>query len=242
MGGGDHAGHAEVPCGEVTAIRVRKGRSDRVVVEFEGSSRVELADVVVQQAGVHTGTVLSDEDVARLHEEDEPHRARSRALKILATKDRSVEEMRSRLQRAGFSEEVASGTVAWLEGIGYLDDRRFAEAFISQRLAGGVGERRVRSDLARLGVDRHLADELLEAASADHEAADAREEALLHTVRRRFGRQFATDPRAAQRRLAGFLVRRGYGWDLVERLASALKEEAAGEGDESTDPPADSPG
>lgn len=49
---------------------------------------------------------------------------------------------------------------------------------------------------------------------------------MLTTVRRRFGAQFVTDPETAERRLAGFLVRRGYDWETIGRVARALRLEA----------------
>ena len=54
---------------------------------------------------------------------------------------------------------------------------------------------------------------------------------MLALVRRRFGRQFAVDPDGAERRLAGFLVRRGYDWETIGRVvreaaARKLAEEA----------------
>jgi SOS response regulatory protein OraA/RecX len=53
--------------------------------------------------------------------------------------------------------------------------------------------------------------------------------ALEQTVRRRFGAQFAAEPQAAERRLAGFLARRGYDWDTIGRLARTLRDEAGDE-------------
>ncbi len=55
-------------------------------------------------------------------------------------------------------------------------------------------------------------------------------DALEQTVRRRFSSQFAADPQAAERRLAGFMARRGYDWDTIGRMARTLRAEAAGLG------------
>ena len=94
----------------------------------------------------------------------------------------------------------------------------------AEKQRGGWGPRRIRAELAAKGVERSVVDETL--ASLDEAGSPASEEggaALEQTVRKRFARQFATDPEAAERRLAGFLARRGYDWDTIGRLSRMLR-------------------
>ncbi|MFH0915589.1 MAG: regulatory protein RecX [bacterium] len=210
----------------ITGLKVRKGRSDRIAVHLDGAFALELATVLVDQAGLRTGELLTTAAQGRLLEQDAPHRARSRALRLLAARDRSRGEVESRLRKSGFDPEVIADTVTWLEGLGYLDDGRFAATYAAERLRAGWGERRVRAELRRKGVDRILVERSLEAEGVNAQAASEGADALLAAVRRRFGAQFATDPDAAERRLSGFLVRRGYDWEMIGRVARALRTEA----------------
>ncbi len=98
----------------------------------------------------------------------------------------------------------------------------------------------MRAELRRKGVDQGLVEAALEAEGVNAEAAAEGADSLLATARRRFGAQFVSDPEGAERRLAGFLVRRGYDWDTVGRVARALRLEAGAELD--ADPDADSAG
>ena len=82
-------------------------------------------------------------------------------------------------------------------------------------------------ELSGKGVERSHIDEVL--ASQEQEGRDGATEggteaadALERTVRRRFSSQFVSDPDAAERRLAGFLARRGYDWDTIGRMARML--------------------
>lgn len=209
--------------GEITAIKIRKGRPDRVVVYIDGSGGPELAATVVQGAGLRVGLVLSTEDLDLLEDQDRPHLARSRALATLATRDRSVSEMEARLAQAGFTDGVIGETLQWLTGLGYLDDRRYAERYSAEKLKTGWGERRIRVELARRGVDRTLVDEVLLQLGGDDEAVAEREGALLRLLQRRFGPQFVSDPKAAERKLIGFMARRGYGWDDIDRVVQQLR-------------------
>jgi regulatory protein len=212
--------------GVITALIVRKGRSDRIAVYLDGGFALELAAVLVDQAGLRRGDLLTVEARDRLIEDDAPYRARSRSLRLLALRDRSRGEVESRLQTLGFAPKVIAGTVEWLQGLGYLDDGRFATSYAADRLRAGWGERRVRAELRRKGVDQDLVEAVLEAGGVNAQAAAEGADSLLATARRRFGAQFASDPQGAERRLAGFLVRRGYDWDTVGRVGRALRLEA----------------
>jgi regulatory protein len=212
--------------GVITALRVRRGRPDRIAVHLDGVIAFELATVVADEAGLRVGDQLTVEMQHGLLEQDAPHRARTQAVRFLAARDRSRHEVESRLRTSGFAAEVIAETVAWLQGLGYLDDARYASNYASERLKAGWGERKVRAELRSKGVDRATVERALEeeespAARATGEVT----EAVLESVRRRFGAQFGSDPEAASRRLAGFLGRRGYDWETVDSVARALRRE-----------------
>jgi regulatory protein len=210
----------------ITALTPRSGRADRVAVRLEGGRVLELATTVVDSAGLRTGDLLMAEEQERLLAEDAPHRARSRSLRLLALRDRSRREVELRLRKLGFDAEVVADTVEWLEGLGYLDDGRFAASYAEARLRAGWGEARVRAELKRAGVDRVLVERALEVDGPNSQAANGGADSLLAAARRRFGAQFAADPEAAERRLAGFLIRRGFDWEAVGRVARVLRLEA----------------
>jgi regulatory protein len=212
--------------GAITALTVRKGRSDRIAVYLDGAFALELAAVLVDQAGLRRGDLLTAEAQDRLVEEDAPYRARSRSLRLLALRDRSRGEVESRLQTVGFEPEVIASTISWLQGLGYLDDGRFATNYAADRLRAGWGERRVRAELRRKGLDQGLIEAALGPEGVNAQAAAEGADSLLATARRRFGAQFVSDPERAERRLTGFLVRRGYDWGTVGRVARALRLEA----------------
>jgi regulatory protein len=216
--------------GVVTALVVRRGQQERVAVHLDGRPAFELSSLVADGAGLRAGDLLTAERQQELLGQDAPYRARERALRLLALRDRSVREIQVRLRQAGFEAGTVDETVRWLAGLGYLDDRRFAEAYSAEKQRGGWGPRRVRAELAAKGVERSVVDETL--ASLDDAGSPASEEggaALEQTVRKRFARQFAADPEAAERRLAGFLARRGYDWDTIGRLSRMLRGEASSE-------------
>jgi regulatory protein len=233
-GGRDSEDREPLDGGTITALAVRTGRSDRTVVHLDGVPAFELATAVAQLADLRVGRFLSPEALSQLEHEDQPYRARSRALALLTTRDRSSREVGSRLTRLGFAPDVVAGTIEWLVERGYVDDERFVERYSAEKLRAGWALRRVRTELARQGLERELVDRVLEATAEDDEAVTVRDDALLDTLRRRFAGQLATDRKAAERRMTGFLARRGYDWPTIDRMTRRLREEAGGEDDGGT--------
>jgi regulatory protein len=138
---------------------------------------------------------------------------------LLAARDRSAREIETRLGALGFSAETISSTVDWLREREYLDDRRYAEHYASEKLRAGWARRRILSELLRHGVARGVAEEVVASTELDSEVAgEDAERALVETLVRRFGLQYSRDPAGTRRRITGFIARRGYEWEAAERL------------------------
>ena len=216
--------------GGVTALVLRRGRAERVAVHLDGLRAFDLSSLVADGAGLRAGEPLTAERQQELLHQDAPYRARERALRLLGLRDRSRREIGMRLRQAGFEPGVIDETVEWLAGLGYLDDRRFAGAYAAEKQRSGWGSRRIRAELAAKGVERSVVDEAVAAREdAGSGASEEADTALEDVVRRRFGGQFAADPEGAERRLAGFLARRGYDWDTIGRMTRVLRAAAASE-------------
>src|SRR5256714_11857125 len=109
-----------------------------------------------------------DEEEARpprpLDMEKARERTLQRAVKLLAAKPRSVEELRERLLEKEWTDEATVAyALAKLKEYGYLDDERFAFGFASYRVRQKpVGRQRLARDLRSKKVPMETADTALE--------------------------------------------------------------------------------
>jgi regulatory protein len=214
--------------GVVTALVARRGQAERVAVHLDGRRAFDLSSMVADRAGLRVDDLLTAQQQQELVDQDAPYRARELALRLLGLRDRSRREIAMRLRQAGFEPGVADQTVEWLARLGYLDDGRFAAAYVAEKQRGGWGPRRIRAELAGKGVERSAVDQAVAALEDSGSGASAeRDAALEDVVRRRFGGQFAADPEGVERRLAGFLARRGYDWDTIGRMTRMLRADAS---------------
>ena len=80
-------------------------------MHLDGHRAFELSSLVADGAGLRAGDLLTAERQQELLGQDAPYRARERALRLLALRDRSVREIEVRLRQAGFEAGTVDETV-----------------------------------------------------------------------------------------------------------------------------------
>jgi regulatory protein len=196
--------------GTVTDMKSQTRDPERVSIFIDGSFSFGIALEIALAEGVRVGEVLDAERVKALVAKDEVGRATGSALNLLARRPRSSQEVRTRLRQKGFAEPAIDQALERLENWHYVDDADFARYWVENREANRPrGRRLLEQELRHKGVDREIARSAIDAAEPDEFAAALE----LATGK---ARSYANlEPQVARRRLAGFLGRRGYGFDVI---------------------------
>jgi regulatory protein len=130
---------------------------------------------------------------------------KDRALRLLSVRSRSRAELRWRLHRAGYQSDEVESALHDLEAVGLIDDERFARELAEAKRRRGMGRRAGMAALRSKGVDRDLAERVVEQVHPDDE-----EDRAYELARGRLERLRALPPDVVHRRLVGYLIRRGY--------------------------------
>ena len=138
--------------------------------------------------------------------------AYDRALGMLARREYSQRELRTRLARAGCDEGEAEIAIDKLRGQHFQDDQRFGEMLVHARVGQGYGPTRIRAELRTHGIDAAAIQTLLDAAEIDWPALAAAQ------LRKKYAGKPAAD--AAERaKRAAFLLRRGFAAETARIVA-----------------------
>lgn len=216
--------------GTVTRVSPQQATAERMNIFLDGRYAFSLSVRALTEYPVSVGDHLSQRDIARLRNADEPDRATTAALNLLAHRGRSERELRQRLGQKGYTPEAIDETIRRVFDWGYLDDERFAASWVEQRQAGKPRSRRALAhELREKGVARETIETTLEEASID-EVADAR-----RLAEDKWRKEHALPPDKRRQRTAAYLARRGYGWDVARQVLNELAD-----GAEAEDPPIDS--
>lgn len=153
-------------------------------------------------------------DPSTLPLDEQVEAAREAALRLLAVRERSSADLRTRLRQKGYSAEAVTRVVSRLVETGLQDDSRYAESYAEAARGRGVASRRVGLELRARGVE---IDAAVAASTSRPEDEAARARALAV---RRASSLAGLPPEVRARRLSGFLARRGYPSDLVQAIVS----------------------
>ena len=147
--------------------------------------------------------------MARVEREGDLRRA---ALDLLARREHSREELRTKLRRRGADPSAIDPLLERLDAEGLQSDARCAEALARSSVRRGKGPLRIRAELRAHGVDDAVADSAL--AALDEPWAELAQSAR----RKRFG-EALPDTREDRARQARFLEQRGF---TTEHIRAAL--------------------
>ena len=98
----------------------------RYRVCLQGEADLVLYGKELKQFGIAEGTDLSPEQYRRILEEVLIPRARKRAMHILERMDQTTAQLREKLQRSQYPEQVVEDAIAYVASFHYIADERFA--------------------------------------------------------------------------------------------------------------------
>ena len=147
-----------------------------------------------------------------------------RAARLLAAKQRSIEELRERLlEGRGATKANVEEVIARLREYGYLDDAKFAQSYASIRLRERpIGRRRLSRDLWLKKVDKQTAEAALDEVFDATPESDLIDRAIAKRIRLRGKPKTREDAK----KLFDHLLRQGFEFDLVsDRIRSLAKND-----------------
>jgi regulatory protein len=150
--------------------------------------------------------------------EHDTYKAYNYCLYLLGRRFYSVEEINRKLREKRYDREIIEAIVSLLEDEGFLDDGRFAEAWVRDRINFKPrGRVMLTRELKQRGVDDCIIDKVLDGEYPDDETGLARraiapKKQYYLALRRDIG----------VRRVKGFLVRRGFAFATVRRIIDEI--------------------
>ncbi len=143
----------------------------------------------------------------------EVRKAEESALRFLAQRDHSRQEIQRKLRIKGFTPEEIEKALKWLEERGSLDDLRYAQklafSLAQEKL---LGPQRISQKLFQKGIPAELAREAVERAD---EALAASERLRIIMSRKLGGRSLGEIFPSERRKLASYLRQRGFLWEDI---------------------------
>jgi regulatory protein len=211
----------------VTAIERQKRNPSRVNVYLDGAFAFGVDDEVLFRHPLHEGDALTESYIDEALLSDERVRAKGKALRLLGHRALTAGELRDRLEAKEFSDRTIRRVIEDLSRVGLLNDAAFAESFVHDRMTlKPCSKRMLVVELTRKGLSEEEAVRIVDASYGPASEAE-----VAAGLARKKARSLAGgDPLARKRKIADFLFRRGFGWDVSSEAIDAAEE--GGEGDD----------
>lgn len=194
----------------------------------DGDER-EAVITVLQEAVESLGAAQAQRDCAGqgpaeavepgLPDDPEYKSAKKRAMNMLAARDHSSAELRTKLVDKAHPPEVVDALIAGLERSHLLDDAAFAQSFVrAKRAERALSKRALRRELDKKGVSATHAARALEQVDDEFD--------LAHEVALKKAASTARLPELTRkRRILGMLARRGFPQGICLKATDAALNE-----------------
>lgn len=202
----------------ISKIDIYRNDLSRVILYLEDRSYVTMDAQKARQLGLRAGVELDDALISELSERARTGSARAIAARIIGHNDMSCATLRKKLRAKGVSDAETEEALAWLIDLGILDDRRYGETILTHYRGRGFGNRRIREEMYRRGLQREDIDALLD------EEVDMQREICEFIKKRRAGQELDDKLRA---KITAALVRRGHSYDAISSAFRQLDEDVA---------------
>jgi len=216
--------------GRITALRFQQRNRERVSLFIDDEFAMGLP--AIEAAHLRVGQTLSAAEIERLVQVAAQQRLLERALDFLSYRPRSIDEVQRRLREDGIDDQELAVIIGRLQALGYLDDRAFARWWAENRAEFSPrGPYAIRHELRVKGVADEIIDEVVE------HVAQQEDEQVMNVARGRARRLAREEEAGFRRKLAAFLLRRGFSYDAVmSAVEQAWREIVASQGSEEAGP------
>lgn len=186
---------------------------DPLVVDLETAHRLRLA----------AGTIITPSQLAALEGAAERFACRNEATRLMALRPHAVEELRLKLRRKEFPDDLIRETISDFKKRGVLDDAQYAHQLAESLVARKpCGRAYLIGQLQSKHIDRFLAAEVADVVLGPEDAIALATRALRARWRE-FG-QF--DLETARRKSYNYLARRGFRFDTSQAAFETLATES----------------
>ncbi|MFQ5906552.1 MAG: regulatory protein RecX, partial [bacterium] len=195
-------------------------RSNRRSIYLDGDFFCGVDAEVIERLGLKEGMEVDEEQMLRITLTEEKLKAKRYALNLLSYRMRSRSELTGRLRQKGFDGDMIGELADDLEQVGLLDDLEFAKSWIRTRMdLNPKSFYAIEKELYRKGVKR----EVIEQAEDELRGQFDEKMIALSVARKRLASLKGLEPRDVNRRILGFLSRRGFSYEIAKWVIEELK-------------------
>ena len=201
---------------KITDIEIQKNNKTRANLYLDGEFAFGLEMLTVMKLGLKTGKEVSEATIREAVFDSEKSVALTKAVNYLSRAMKTVRQMRDYLAGKGYSKQIIDYVLERLQEYRYVDDELYAKLYVEQN-AANKGERRIKQELQLKGVPVSVIDKhcVIPAETTEESA---------RILAGKYMRSKTCDVKTLVK-LQRYLLSRGYGYDVVNRVTRDFGQE-----------------
>ncbi len=201
----------------ITSIE-KAQRGGKFRISFDQGDDLSLSQDILVDFGLRRNDEISSETLLKIRNSQSYHDTYAAAVRLLNYRMRTKHELVQRLKQKQFPKDIIDRVMDKLDGLGLIDDSRFADAYISSKISSKpVGKRVLEVKLREKGIRKDIVSKAISSVCEDEAQLELASRAVGTKMRslRRF------DPVKRKEKLIAFLARRGFDWSIIKKVVSA---------------------
>ncbi|OGM55999.1 hypothetical protein A3E15_03605 [Candidatus Woesebacteria bacterium RIFCSPHIGHO2_12_FULL_42_9] len=203
---------------KISAISPQKnGKRVNIYLDGKFGFGIDLENYVT--LGLKVENELTDEKVKEILKKAEFQKTLEKILKFATLRPRSEREIRGWLKRKKIHESLHKDLFDRLNHLDLVDDRKFTEWWVGQRLEFSPRAKRIIDyELRAKGIKKEVIDEVLSEVKVD-------EEGVAKTLLEKKSYRWKKIPKLERKKkMTEFLARKGFSWEIIVRAIDHFKD------------------
>jgi len=202
----------------ISAISPQKnGKRVNIYLDGKFGFGIDLENYVT--LGLKVESELTDEKVKEIIKKAEFQKTLEKILKFATLRPRSEREVRGWLKRKKVHESLHKDLFDRLNHLDLVDDRKFTEWWVGQRLEFSPRAKRIIDyELRAKGIKKEVIDEVLSEVKVDEEGVA---KTLLEKKSYRWKKISKLE---RKKKMTEFLARKGFSWEIIVRAIDHFKD------------------
>lgn len=203
----------------ITGLEPVKRKKGWFELAARGKPPFYIDEETIYKNSLKVGDILSDSRLKQIKEQADRAWLKFRAFQILSRRMVPERELRRKLVVERKSAALRDEVLLWLKQYGYIDDFKYACAYIRSQISGGGKSRLyLKKKLFEKGIDGDTSELALNAELVNYDE----DSIVLELGRKKLKSLKDEKPLKAKQRLAAFLRSRGFGWGSINKAISNL--------------------
>jgi regulatory protein len=200
---------------KISAIKAQIKRAGRYSIFVDEKYSFSLSDTALLDAKITVGQEVTEKQIREYKQLSDDDKIYGRALQYIAIRARSEWELRTYLERKGASSHLTDIILSKLSDMQYVDDRKFAVSFVSdRRLLRPTSRRKLILELRKKHISSDIINDVVSNEPEDEQSALA----VIVEKKRRQSR-YQDDKKLMQ-----YLAGQGFGYSDI-KAALRVEEE-----------------